>query len=254
MMRQSHFLPAACLALLLTSCAGKVQDQLVSSGPVRTVMAVDSISPDAEMEALLAPYRAEVARLDDPIGESAAEMGARSAELCSFVSDVMLLKASEIYGEPLDGAFTNSGGVRATLPEGPVSYNTIAQILPFDNTIVVMEVSGELAERLWAHLYETRNVMYTSGISFTGRGDELLAVEIAGEPFDPTRTYKIVTNNFLASGGGNMELLLEAKQIDLAVFQRDVVAEHVKELAARGERITVPTDLPRHTITPEETP
>lgn len=247
-------LSAAFAVMLCAGCAAKVQEQPIRKEPVRTLLAVEPLAPDAAMESLLAPYRIEVARLDDPIGESAAQMEARSAELCSFVADVMLLKASEIYGEPLDGAFTNSGGVRSTMPEGPVSYNTIASILPFDNTIVVMEVSGDLAERLWARLYEANHVMYTSGISFTGRGDELLAVEIGGEPFDPARTYKIVTNNFLSSGGGNMELLREAKQIDLAVFQRDVVAEHVKELAARGERITVPTDLPRHTITREETP
>ena len=41
-----------------------------------------------------------------------------------------------------DIALTNGGGIRASVKAGPITVGDVFTVLPFDNTLVVMEVTG----------------------------------------------------------------------------------------------------------------
>ncbi|MBR2663498.1 MAG: bifunctional metallophosphatase/5'-nucleotidase [Clostridia bacterium] len=126
---------------------------------------------------------------------------------------------------------TNGGGIRAPIPAGEFSRKDINTVLPFGNTVAVVYVTGaELLEVLEASTFCTPDPIggfpQTSGIQWTldttkaydqgavymmnGKETSYYApasinrvtiTAINGEPFDPSATYAVVTNNFCTAGG-----------------------------------------------------
>ncbi len=244
------FMIASAAALLAGGCASSGDP--VEMPPRHTVLAVDSakLQSDAGVEAALAPYTAEVEKLRQPITESTVELkpGPGERDLGYWVADQMRRAASEAIGRPVDAAFTNAGGIRSDLPKGPVSYATISRILPFENTVVVYEMTGLQLHEV-AEVFTTwRGGMPVSGMSIEGNEEfELERVLIDGEPIDPEETYLVATNSFLAAGGGNMDILTTLPANDTGVFLRDAITMHLRDLAAEGKKIDPETDVHRYT-------
>ena len=139
-----------------------------------------------------------------------------------LVADSMLWKADLYDDGVLNGsvkiAFTNSGGLRAdiTIPAGATLPYTITwgdtfNVLPFANTLYLMDLSGYQVQKLLdqaATLY--KGILQSSGISWYWYNNTKSAsptawgaygVMVGNEPLVYTKTYRIVTNNFLAPGG-----------------------------------------------------
>ena len=101
---------------------------------------------------------------------------------------------------------TNGGGIRATIEAGDVTMKDINTVLPFGNTVAVIYVTGEeLLEALEASTYCTPESIggypQTSSYFAPASIQRVTITAINGEPFDPTATYAVVTNNFCAAGG-----------------------------------------------------
>ncbi|MEA3440943.1 MAG: bifunctional UDP-sugar hydrolase/5'-nucleotidase [Chloroflexota bacterium] len=138
-----------------------------------------------------------------------------------IVTDSMLWSA-DIYDDgelngSVDIALTNPGGLRAdiVIPEGaalpyPVTWGMTFDVLPFGNTLFLMDLTGEQLQTLFnqsANLY--KGILQTSGAAWywyndTGTDEPnewgAYCATVAGEPLDPDMTYRVVTNNFLAGG------------------------------------------------------
>jgi len=241
------------LATLLVGCA-KPTDPAAPVGEEAggLLLAVDlgAVAPDPAMERLIAPYRVEVEKLREPIGESHGGMihqARKVTPLGCWVTDIMRERAAQVAGRPVDFAFTNSGGIRAALPDGPVSYDIISQILPFDNTLAMIDLDGTAFRRLLEKICSDRDGHSISGAFIEGDAENnLVSATIGGKALDDSRQYLVVTNNYLSSGGGGMAMLKEFAQQDTGVFQRDAVADHVRELTAAGKKIEQPADYPRY--------
>ncbi len=117
-------------------------------------------------------------------------------------------------------ALQNSGGIRIDIPAGPVTIADAYTLLPFANTMVEMELTGAeikatLEEGLINYLDEGGSsgaYPYAAGLRFdvdmtAPAGDRFSDLEVQPKgsdqwtAIDPTATYVVVTNNFMASGG-----------------------------------------------------
>ncbi len=174
--------------------------------------------PDPEsLEALIAPYRDS---LEVEMGEILAvcpvDMRAGDPEglLGALVCDVVLERACAAVGLPVDACVLNNGGLRAALVAGPVTMGQVYEVMPFDNEIVLLRFSGPevrtLADQIAAAGGEP-----VAGMSFAIEGERAAEVRIgppgAAEPVGD-REYLIATSDYLAGGGGNMEILWNRKE------------------------------------------
>jgi 2',3'-cyclic-nucleotide 2'-phosphodiesterase (5'-nucleotidase family) len=94
-----------------------------------------------------------------------------------FAVDEML-RFAQIVKQNVVGSFHNTGGVRSTIDQGPVTYGELYKAFPFDNELMIVEVTG--TELLWwlsAGLY----MKTISNLT----------------PVVPTQTYWIISINFL---------------------------------------------------------
>lgn len=147
---------------------------------------------------------ASVARTRNDSGESA---------LGDLVAD-SVLQAGRPFGVQI--GFMNNGGMRQDLDtdNDRASVGQTRMVLPFGNTLVVMNLKGwqilDLLEEQWSGgREETRGLLQVSdGFTYrwdARRGDGSKVVpgsaRLNGKPIERETTYRVMVNNFLAEGG-----------------------------------------------------
>lgn len=217
------------------------------------ILVDDQIAADSELTEKLAYYTqpleaygaVEIGRTGVYF-DGSQNPGLRTQEmkLGNLVADATYKSA--LSNGVVDGAIVNGGGIRASIPEGvdplfdqfpyPVSFRQAMQVLPFGNTISLIDLTGaELLAALdnglsWAYDAETGSARSSggfpqiSGLTLTycahrandmraelnvlsGCSDALIdggvvtALLVNGNPVDLNAIYRIATNTFLVGGG-----------------------------------------------------
>ena len=141
------------------------------------------------------------------------------SELGSFLADSLrgMTKA--------DIALMNPGGLRADLKEGPLTYGTVYEVIPFDNAVATMDLTGEQLDRLLTAAFASKKgVFQVSGLvvklSRCVVPDRLRSFTLTGgKKWDPAKKYKVALPDFLARGGDGLAPVLatiDPSQVDLA--------------------------------------
>lgn len=136
-----------------------------------------------------------------------------------------------------DIAVTNGGGIRASIHPGEIRVADIYNTLPFDNTLVVVEMLGaDILEALEhsVRLMPEQNggFLQVSGITFevdpnAPVGGRVLNAQVGGEQVSISRAYTVATNDFLAAGGDGYETFNNAHLVaDTGIMLRDVMVDY----------------------------
>lgn len=150
-------------------------------------------------------------------GDGSENRGA-SSTLGELVADAQLWAVRQTRPE-VDFAITNSGGLRADLPSGELTYRDLADVQPFANTLTTVELSGtqvhELFEQQWREDGRFSKHAQSAEVSYTFDpqaeiGQRITEVRIDGEPVDPEGSYEVAMNSYMATGGGGVDVALES--------------------------------------------
>jgi 2',3'-cyclic-nucleotide 2'-phosphodiesterase (5'-nucleotidase family) len=197
----------------------------------------DQVTPDPEMLARIERWNAGIAPIAATVIGRNARRLVRSgdATVGYLVSDAM----RQAVGA--DIVLQNSGGLRADLPEGDITLGGIYEVMPFDNTIVTMDLTGAEVRRALEEGLKYGRVAQVSGLRYTydNRRPEmqrLVTVTLAdGSPLDDQRSYRVAVNNFMASGGDNYFTLASGRNLkDTQLTVRDAMESLVKAKCAGG--------------------
>jgi len=191
-------------------------------------------APDSAMAAIVARWEAGVAAAaGTPVGRCTHALYTKhdgESPIGSVIADQM----RALTGADL--ALQNAGGIRAGLPQGAVTRGMVFEVLPFENTLVTLELTGaEVRRSLEAGLADDR-VTQVSGIRYRfdprrdagSRLTQLLGSD--GRPLDDARTYKVACNDFMALGplgrGHQMK--------DTGIAIRQALEDRVRAASAQG--------------------
>ncbi len=201
------------------------------------------IAIDAGLKETLQVYVDKVdAILNEKIGYAEdtffnTDVRKQETALGDMVSDSMLWYSNNM-GLEVDFAIQNGGGIRTDLPEGDIRKKLIYEILPFDNSIMVMTLKGSDVQALFDFIATIKRgagafPQVSEGVSYTinyttGKVENIL---IGGKPIDPGRTYRIATNSYMAAGGDGYKIFHSAiEKYDSSVFQRDAFIDYIIEI------------------------
>jgi len=215
------------------------------SGNIITLDSVQVPKTDPWMDTVIAGLRKELGdEMNLVLATSAQPMYRASPEglLNNFVADLVFEIARQRYnptdGIPFDFCVLNYGGLRASLPKGPVTMGNVYELMPFENEIMVITLTGQKTWELFQFLASSRVGMPVSGINLTIKDGRPAQVLVQGKPFDPERTYKIVTSDFLAEGGDQMHFFLNpVKSEMLGIRVREAIVLHMQTQAALGQEL-----------------
>ena len=102
-----------------------------------------------------------------------------------------------------DFAFQNTGGIRIThLNKGPITVKDVYSIDPFNNEVVVYQMTGEQVKKFILNSYRKNGgyPSYVSGMTYTVSDDgRNVWANMEGENFSTKKTYKVAFNSYMAS-------------------------------------------------------
>lgn len=196
---------------------------------------------DTSLQEWLKPYREGVdALMSQKIGTSAEAMdNGDIGALTNWVADMAYDIGSRLSGKKVDFAIVNKGGVRRPMPEGNVSLGLIESMLPFNNSVLLLEIDGQSLLEAFDIMAQRGGDAISRHASAGMKNGKAVEVTIGGMPIDPSKTYIIATIDYLAQGGDNMEPLKNGTIIAHSknLIKTDAV-EYVKALEAQGKLIT----------------
>jgi 5'-nucleotidase/UDP-sugar diphosphatase len=189
----------------------------------------------------LTPFAAQVeSMLSEVVGVAGSPFNNENGRkqetaLGDLIADAMLWQTRHLN---VDFAIQNGGGIRADLPEGPITRRRIYDILPFDNTVVVLKMKGSQVLQLFDRIAAVPSgrgafPQVSEGVRFTinYHNQSCENVTIGGNPVDPEKVYSIATNSYLAAGGDGYTIFLRAlDHYDTSIFQRDALSEYLKTM------------------------
>ena len=184
-----------------------------------------TLKPDASVEALLKP---SVERTEN-IKKTVLGYAARPVEREHSQESPMgnLLADSIREATHADVSLFNEGGVRSSLEEGPLDYESIFRVMPFENRVVVLKVTGAELEMILRVIENgSRGFASVSGVrlklidphfsapwkdlSQDGKSepwkvDRLLEARLEnGSLIQPKKFYSLATLDFLVMGGDDL--------------------------------------------------
>ncbi|WP_347241936.1 5'-nucleotidase C-terminal domain-containing protein [Thermus sp.] len=203
-------------------------------------------------EALLAYAQPVMALMSQVIAEAKVDLVGeravvrrRESNLGNLIADGMLWKTKSA-GTQI--ALQNGGGIRASIPKGPITVGKVYEVLPFGNTLVVMDLKGkEVLAALENGVSQWENqagrFLQVSGLRYAfdlarPAGSRVVRVEVRTEkgyvPLDLEATYRVVVNNFIANGGDGFAVLKEAQgyRVDTGFSDAESFMDYLKELKA----------------------
>jgi 5'-nucleotidase/UDP-sugar diphosphatase len=205
----------------------------------------NGIEEDPVLLTLLQPFVDEVdARLSEIVGHANEtlpddEVRFQETHLGNMIADSMLWFTKNM---DVDFAVQNGGGIRADLPEGPIAIKQLHEILPFNDSVVVVTLKGSDVQLLFDHMGAISPgtgafPQVSEGVRFsinraTGESEDIL---INGKAIDTGGTYRIVTNSYLAAGGDGYRVFLKAvEKYDTGAAQTDVLAKYIRHIGGGG--------------------
>lgn len=204
----------------------------------RTVPVTAATETDAEIARLVEPYDRETqAWLARVIGESGAELTATEARFRD-TAILDLVQRVQLEVGRADVSMVASFNPQARLPKGAVTVRDIAGLYIYENTLVVLEVTGQVlkdalehsaryfraseAGRSPAELVDEKIPAYNfdiaEGVTYDldlrkPFGSRVQNLRFRGQPLDPARKLKLATNNYRVNGGGGYTMFKGAPEV-----------------------------------------
>ena len=165
------------------------------------------IAADETLKAMLEPYQNQgKEQLNQVIGSTdGIFVGERSQVRTSETNLGNLVALAQMTRLKADVCIMNSGGIRADLPAGDITYKDVLTVQPFANTLAYVDLSGT---ELMNYLEVAANQASGSGAfaQFTGveltlTGEKLTSAKVQGKSVQADQTYRLAVNAYMASGG-----------------------------------------------------
>ena len=215
-----------------------------------------AITPDAEVQRIVdeaneavAPIKNEVvgyANVDLTRAQVPSAPPGGESNLGDVATDAMNWKADQLEGA-VDFAFTNSGGIRADILAGEVTYGEVVEAFPFQNVLAATTLTGAQVKQVLEQGASGQfGMVQVSGLRFTYNpslpvGSRVTSITVAatGQPLDPASNYRVVTNDFMYNGGDNYTMFKQGTNPVIYSDQLlyDVVSGYLRQFSPINQQI-----------------
>lgn len=178
------------------------------------------------------------------VGQTAKELTKPSDPetlMGNYFSDA-LLKEGLKKDPNIQFTLSTKGGLRTTFPEGNITVGQVFELMPFENEMVVLQLNGQSVKELIDFVVK-KDGEPVAGLRMKIKNGVASDITIAGQLFDPSKTYTLLTYDYLADGGDELDFLKRAvSRRDIGIKVRDALLENIKDLTAQGKKIDAQLD------------
>ena len=226
----------------LLSCANRTYTVTKIQGKQLPITATVDNENDKTIENYILPYRTRINKdLDSVLAFCPVTLDKKATNLQSTIgnmmADVVLEYGNKVFekreNKSISICILNNGGIRAILPKGNVTARNGFEIMPFENSLVVIALRGREIKELIAYFVKEKQAHPLAGLTFTiDKNNVAKNVLVKGKPLQDDSLYYVGTNDYLANGGDNMSFFSKGEHTyDLDYKLRNILIDYFKNVS-----------------------
>lgn len=207
----------------------------------KQIVITDSLQTDSIIDAYIKPFREHVNNdLDSVLAYSVDTYSKSDGEfntaIGNFMADAVYDQANPVFksrtGKDIDMVILNHGGIRSILSKGNITARTAFELMPFENSLVVVALKGTQIDSLVSFLCKSKAAHPISKLKLTiDKNFEVVNATIKGKSIDDSKTYYVATNDYLYNGGSNMTFFKPNDSLyDLNYKIRNILIDYFKKV------------------------
>ncbi|MFD2828453.1 5'-nucleotidase C-terminal domain-containing protein [Leeuwenhoekiella polynyae] len=199
----------------------------------------DSIQANQDVLDYIAPYRK---RIDEEMSAVLAyapqslskKEGPYNTAIGNMMADAVFKLSNPVFkkrtGKNIDAVLLNHGGIRSTLNAGDVTMRSAFDIMPFENSVVVVELTSDQVNEMFDYLKSGTAHPISNMQLVLDEKNEIKTATINGNSVENSKTYFIATNDYLQQGGDHMTFLSEPLSMEVLDYKiRSILVDYFKE-------------------------
>jgi len=239
---RSTFLRILFYSFLLFLCSCRSTNYLSSiQASKQNINAELALTDDAEITALIQPYKVVLDKqMDEVIGTSAVDLSKKRPEstLGNWMADAIQRQAEKEVGQPIAFAIQNYGGIRIPqIKKGTITRRMIYELMPFDNTIIILDLDAEEVQELMQHIVNSGGWPISHSIKVHQVTADTIDILIHDKAVEGGQKYLVALPDYVANGGSDSSFLKDKTQQKLNLFIRDALLADVVEHTTNNELI-----------------
>lgn len=188
------------------------------------------------MAETIAPYKAQLeAKMNRQLAtvKTPLRKGSPESTLGNWAADLLHEAALVTYpNRTIAFSTMNQGGIRVSeIGTGPLIVSEIYELMPFDNELVLMELTGKQLTEFVSHIANSGGWPVSAGLSVKQTG-EGLNIRIAGKGIDSGAKYAVALPDYVAGGGSGSTMLKGLPRTDSGIKIRDLLIEYAAKATA----------------------
>lgn len=206
----------------------------------KQIQITDTLPSDSEIEAYIKPFRDNIQKDLDSVLAYSADTYSKSdgdfnTAIGNFMADAVYSEANPIFknrtGKNIDMVLLNHGGIRSILSKGNVTKRTAYEIMPFENSIVVVALKGAQIDSLVHYLSSKKRAHPISKLKLTiNENHNIVEAKIKGKGIESDKVYYVATNDYLYNGGDNMTFFKTNDSLYVLNYKiRNALIDHFKK-------------------------
>lgn len=204
-------------------------------------IAIDTtLVSSAKIDSFIAPYKEKlVNEMERVLSYTPIDLSKKSTNMQStlgnLLADLCVEIANPMFAEKtnqnIDFAMFNSGGLRAVISKGNVTKESAFKLMPFDNELVVVTLTGDKIDALVQYFIKNKSAHPLSKhITLTIKEDHY-KLKINGATFDANKTYTVLTSDYLQGGGDRMNFFKNPKKLTTLNYKvRDAIIDYFEKV------------------------
>ena len=228
----------ALLAIFIAISCSK-EKQSVSKIEGKRININDSITTNQEIEDFIKPFRKRIQEdMNKVLSYAPKDMhkndGKLETTIGNLMADLVKSQSEPIYKKrtekSIDICILNHGGIRAPIPAGTIKTRTAFNVMPFENSIVVAELTAENVHGMIDYLVKAKRAHPISGLTIKlDQNDKLVEALVNGKPIEANKTYAVVTSDYLQNGGDRMDFLKNPESLEILDYKiRNAMIDYFK--------------------------
>lgn len=199
--------------LFFSAC--KNQGEYLNKIEGKQINISDSLAVDQSIENFIKPYREHVNSNLDSVLAYAVDTYSKSdgeynTAIGNMLADAVYEQANPVFksrtGEDIDFVLLNHGGIRSIISKGNITTRTAYEVMPFDNSTVVVKLKGAQVKELVEYLSKGKRAHPISRLGIVLDSDgNIKTTTLNDQPLDFSKTYNVATNDYLYGGGDRMD-------------------------------------------------
>jgi 5'-nucleotidase len=154
----------------------------------------------------------------------------------NFMADLCYKQGNKIFNKKtnknIDFVLLNFGGIRTDIPQGDVTVGNAYELMPFENNMVVAELTYQKIQELVIYLSKAQNAHPISKqLQLKFIGNSIESVLLNGKILNKNHNYYVLTSDYLQNGGNWMVFFKDPiSLVNLDYKIRTAILDELKEI------------------------